>query len=360
MAPPTTIKAIVAVEGGKMEIRDVALPRFRADYVLVKVKAVGLNLLDWERVPAGIAPPGARLGTDYAGVVEQVGPAVTKDFERGDRIAGVVRGGDVAQPENGAFAEWIVAKGDLQIKIPDNLSYVEAATLGRSICTVGQGLYRSLELPLPPGSVRQNIMIYGSETATGRLGIQFARLSGLAIITISPKQEAQFVASLGANCVFNYEDGGSCALGIRQVTSGSLRLAWDCTGLGAEVCAASLSTNWLRDQPVYATAMPVDREQLTRYNEAVRGPVHSVLDTVFGERFVLMGQEMEADPDEYDFAKQFWELTRRLLESGDVKPCTPEVNRGGEYGLEGVLLGLDDLRSGRGCIGTKLVYQLPG
>lgn len=93
MPPPTTIKAIVVVEDRKVELRDVALPRLRDDYVLVKVKAVGLNAIDCQRVHWGSAPPGARIGCDYAGVVDQVGPAVTKHFERGDRIAGIVHGG---------------------------------------------------------------------------------------------------------------------------------------------------------------------------------------------------------------------------------------------------------------------------
>ena len=40
------------------------------------------------------------------------------------------------QPESGSFAEYLVAKGDVQIKVPDNLSDEEAATLGISISTV--------------------------------------------------------------------------------------------------------------------------------------------------------------------------------------------------------------------------------
>lgn len=52
---------------------------------------------------------------------------------------------DATELENGAFGEWIVAKGDLQIKIPDNLSYEQAATLGRSINIVVCTMY-----PCPP------------------------------------------------------------------------------------------------------------------------------------------------------------------------------------------------------------------
>ena len=72
---------------------------------------------------------------DYAGVVEEVGSTVTKPFKKGDRVAGFVHGGNAAHPEDGAFAEYITAKGDIQMKIPDNLSFEEASTLGVGIST---------------------------------------------------------------------------------------------------------------------------------------------------------------------------------------------------------------------------------
>jgi NADPH:quinone reductase-like Zn-dependent oxidoreductase len=68
-------------------------------------------------------------------VVEEVGRKVTKDLKKGDRVAGFVHGGNQVQPEDGAFGEYITAKGDLQIKIPENLSFEEASTLGVGITT---------------------------------------------------------------------------------------------------------------------------------------------------------------------------------------------------------------------------------
>lgn len=43
--------------------------------------------------------------------------------------------GNAVYQEDGAFANYITAKGDLQIKIPDNLSFEEASTLGVGIST---------------------------------------------------------------------------------------------------------------------------------------------------------------------------------------------------------------------------------
>ena len=86
--------------------------------------------------------------------------------------------GNHSNHEDGAFAEHVTAKGDLQIKIPDYMTFEEAATLGAGIITVGQSLYECLELPLPddPPMRPFPVLIYGGSTATGTLAIQFAKL----------------------------------------------------------------------------------------------------------------------------------------------------------------------------------------
>ena len=71
-----------------------------------------------------------------------------------------------------------MAKGDIQLKIPDNTTDEEAATLGVGVNTVGQGLYQSLELPLPgSGKAGIPLLVYGGSTATGSLAIQYVRSS---------------------------------------------------------------------------------------------------------------------------------------------------------------------------------------
>lgn len=86
------MKALVVVSDKIAGIQDVPMPQVRDEWVLVKVKAVALNPADHKGIDYGGANVGSRLGCDYAGVVEEVGSAVTK-FKKGDRIAGAVRGG---------------------------------------------------------------------------------------------------------------------------------------------------------------------------------------------------------------------------------------------------------------------------
>ena len=156
-------------------ISDAPIPPLRPTYILIKVAAVALNPTDWKHISFVSVP--ATVGCDYAGVVEDVGSEVTLPWKRGDRVCGVVHGSNGTQLEGGAFGEWAVAKGDLQIRIPEKMSFEEAATLGMGVSTVGQGMYQALGLPLPnePAKEAFPVLIYGGSSAMGAYAIQFAK-----------------------------------------------------------------------------------------------------------------------------------------------------------------------------------------
>lgn len=70
-------------------------------------------------------------------------------------------------------------KGDVQLHIPENVSFEAAATVGVGVSTVGYGLYKVLNIPLPesgPVADDRSVFIYGGSTATGTLAVQFAKL----------------------------------------------------------------------------------------------------------------------------------------------------------------------------------------
>lgn len=77
---------------GKAVLRAIPHPRLPDDYILVKTVAVALNPTDWTTLDAR-GDDGTIVGCDYAGVVEDVGKAVTRPFKKGDRIAGFAHGG---------------------------------------------------------------------------------------------------------------------------------------------------------------------------------------------------------------------------------------------------------------------------
>lgn len=93
MAETQTCKAVVCPATGdpRAEVQSVPVPQLKDDLILVKVKAVALNQTDWKSIDMGQAG-GTRSGCDYAGIVEAVGAGVSKDFQKGDRVCGMVFG----------------------------------------------------------------------------------------------------------------------------------------------------------------------------------------------------------------------------------------------------------------------------
>ncbi|KAI8635374.1 GroES-like protein [Xylariaceae sp. FL1651] len=356
----TTTKALVIVEKGQVAIKELPLPELREGHIFVKVRAVGINPTDWKSIDGGDPGRfGSRSGCDYAGEVVEVGPGVTKNLKKGDRVAGWVFGANWDTPDNGAFGEYLVAKEHVLLKVPDNVTDEEAATLGVSVTTVGQGLYKTLKLPLPnnPAKTPFPVLIYGGSTATGIYGIKYAKASGLTVIATASPRNFELLKSAGADHVFDYKSP-TVGADIRALTANKLMYAWDCTGYGGAICAAALSDGEGEggSKPTYATIIPVEREVFDKANPVVDGPHFTLGYDAFGVAYPRFGTTYEPDPEEIEFARMFWNLTQELLASGALKPLRPEVNRLGS-GLEGVVRGLDELRNDR-VSGTKLVYTL--
>ncbi|KAJ5404603.1 hypothetical protein N7509_004474 [Penicillium cosmopolitanum] len=327
-------------------VSDRPIPTLRDDYILVKNVAVGLNPTDWKHV-AYLAPPGVLVGCDYAGVVEAVGKDVKKPFKKGDRVCGFAHGSNSVEPEDGTFAEYIVVKGDLQMKIPDHLSFQEAATLGVGIVTVGQGLYQSLKLQLPSEPVKDAtpILIYGGSTATGTLAIQFAKLSGYTVITTCSPRNFDLVRSLGADAVYDYKDPQSAAE-IRKFTNDNLKLVFDCISLesSAAFCDNAISTTGGE----YSALLSV---KIARSNVNDR---FTLAYTTIGEAFKFGDIPFPANPEDRAQAEKFIDIAQPLLQQGKIKVHPPKV---GKDGLKGVLEGLQLLKTDQ-VSGEKLVYNV--
>jgi hypothetical protein len=106
---------------------------------------------------------------------------------------------------------------------------------------------------------------------------------------------------------------------------------------------------------IYSTLLPVPEEKVHEINPKVQ--VKSTLGyTIVGEAMKFGPREIPAKPEDFEFGKMFWELSRGLLEQGKVKVHKPAVNKYGS-GFEGILKGLDALRQGK-VSGEKLVFTL--
>ncbi|KAF5651444.1 zinc-binding oxidoreductase [Fusarium sp. NRRL 25303] len=350
-----TMQAVV-IEGDQARLdRTRTLPKQLDDMLLVRPVSVALNPTDWRHIRGRRAKDGCIVGCDYAGIVESVGSAVTKKWKPGDRIFGVAHGANLVNPDDGAFAEVISVIGDLQMRMPDSLSFQQAATLGLGTGTVGQGLFqKSLELRLPsaaaPDVTRNDepVLIYGGGSATGALGIQFAKEAGYTVITVCTTDHFDYAKSLGAHFVVDYKDPDA-GRKIREYTKDKLRLAWDTISIpdSARICAEALTSSSSAN-PVYGSLLP------TKNPRADVTSIATVFHTTFGRTFDFGGQHMPASKDDYEFGKSFYGLAEQLIAQGRIRPHPGRV-RGG--GLRGVIDGLAELEAGK-VQGEKLVYNV--
>lgn len=343
----STQKAVVVTAPKQANVvSDRPRPALRDDYILVKTVSVALNPTDWKHIEY-LAPPGVLVGCDYSGIVEEVGKAVRKPFKKGDRICGFAHGSNSVQHEDGTFAEYVVVKGDVQFRVPEHLSFQEAATLGVGVFTVAQGLYQSLKLALPtkPINDKTPILVYGGSTATGTIAIQFAKLSGYTVLTTCSPRNFDLVKKLGADTVYDYNDPNA-ASNVRKDTINNLKLVFDTISLedSAQFCDNALST----EGGDYSALLNV---QLKRENVRDR---FTLAYTVIGEGFDFGPNPFPAKPEDRGFAEGFLPVAEKVLSEGKIKVHPPKVLPGG---LKGVLDGLQAMKEGK-VSGEKLVYNV--
>lgn len=184
------MKAAVVTSAG-VQIQDVAMPVPKADDVLVRVRASGLNRADLA-VAAGhshgaIGGAGTIVGMEFAGEVEAVGSAV-RDVRAGDRV--MCSGA-------GAYAEYAIADRGRVSPIPDtNMSFEQAATLPVALQTMHDALVTNGRL-----AKGEAVLIQGASSGVGLMGMQIARFMGARMVigtSTDPDRRAR-LAGYGAD-----------------------------------------------------------------------------------------------------------------------------------------------------------------
>jgi NADPH2:quinone reductase len=190
------MKAIRVHELGgaeKLVLEEVEKPVPKADEVMIKVAAAGINFADtMMRSGNYLTKPGLpfTLGYEAAGTIEAVGENVT-NFSVGQRV--------LATTSSGGYAEYATARAALTMPIPDALGFGEATAL------LVQGL-TALGL-LNETRSGQTILIHAAAGGVGTLLVQLAKHKGLKVIgTASSQQKLQLVANLGADFAINYSE----------------------------------------------------------------------------------------------------------------------------------------------------------
>ena len=183
---------------GVLRVEDVPVPSPAAGQVRVRVAATSVNLSDWEGLrgsPAyarlgGLRSPGRRvLGSDIAGVVDDVGQGVTR-FRAGDEVYG----DNLALM--GGFAEYAVAPVSALAHKPARLTFAEASTIPQAGAIALQGTARAVS--------GGRVLINGAGGGTGSFAIQLAKRAGAHVTAVDNEHKQDFMRSLGADEVIDY------------------------------------------------------------------------------------------------------------------------------------------------------------
>lgn len=173
-------------------------PQLQPDQVLVQVHASSVNPVDWKvrsgamQLLTGRRFP-LRLGCDLAGIVTAVGHQVTQ-FQPGDAVYG-----QTGIWQRGAYAEWVAIAPSLLAPKPQNLSFLEAATVPLAGQTALQGLRDHGRLQ--PG---QSVLINGAAGGVGSFAVQIAKVLGATVTAVCSYRHRDQVLDLGADRVVDY------------------------------------------------------------------------------------------------------------------------------------------------------------
>lgn len=187
-----------ATPGGPEQLRlsERPVPELAPGCIDVAVRACALNRADLlQRRGLYPPPPGASdvLGLECAGVVRAVDPQVTA-FAPGDRVMALLSGG--------GYAERVVVPAAHALRIPESLSFVEAAAVPEAFLTAHEALFTLGRL-----QASEWVLIHAAAGGVGSAAVQLARRAGARVIaSVGSAEKAAWVRALGAERVVNYRE----------------------------------------------------------------------------------------------------------------------------------------------------------
>lgn len=177
---------------------EISLPVLKPDELLVEVRAAGLNPID-NMIPTGMFKPilkfrlPATMGSDLAGVVIEVGSGVTR-FKKGDAVFA-----SLFDLGTGSLAEFVAVPEHVAARVPDNLDFVQAASIPMVGLTSWQALKERANV-----QKGQKVFIPAGSGGIGTFAIQLAKHFGAKVGTTTSTGNVQLASSLGADEVVDY------------------------------------------------------------------------------------------------------------------------------------------------------------
>jgi NADPH:quinone reductase-like Zn-dependent oxidoreductase len=255
------MRAIVANRYGgpeTLETAEVDDPKVGPDSVLVRVKAAGVNPVDW-KIVAGFLDPIMYVhfplvpGWDVSGVVEAVG-LDAPEYSVGDEVFGYVRKDEV---QHGTYAQLVAAPVRTLAPKPASLSWQQAAGVPLAGLTAWQSLAR---VAVAAGDT---VLVHAAAGGVGSFAVQIAVAKGARVIGTAGEHNHDFLRSLGAEPV-TYGEG--LADRVRQLAPEGVDAAVDYVGGGT----VAVSQELLKDRSRVASIADAEVKQRGGHHVWVR------------------------------------------------------------------------------------------
>ena len=221
----------------KIVVEQVPNPSAGADEVVVKVGACALNHLEVDfregisRFPVELP---VVFGIELAGEIVEIGAGVSDVWKVGDRVAPYLMGIDLLSPyartgrenlaanafigitRSGGYAEFCAVPESHLVRIPDNLSYVQAAAVQIAFATAFHMLFTRGRL-----AIGETVLINSIGSGIGSAAVQLAALAGATIIgTSSGDDKLEAAAKMGMHHGINYTKQ-NIAEEVSRITNGA-------------------------------------------------------------------------------------------------------------------------------------------
>jgi putative PIG3 family NAD(P)H quinone oxidoreductase len=304
------MKAIVIDRPGGPEVlawREVPTPEPGRGEVRVRVRATAVNRADLlQRMGLYPAPPDAPQqipGLEFAGEVDAVGPGVSA-WQPGDRVFGLVGGG--------GYAEHLVTHGETLARIPEQLSFTDAAAIPEAFITAWDAMVTQAGL-----SAGETVLVHAVGSGVGTAAVQIARaLSARALGTARTAAKLARAGKLGMDRGFTVggeAGGGKFADDVLRATGGR----------GVDVVLELVGGPYVAEDLVCAA--PRARIVLVGLMAGVRAELD--LNLLLRKRLVVHGTQLRARPlgEKIGVAQTFARHVVPLVADGVLKPVIERV-----------------------------------
>lgn len=299
------MKAILFDEPGEAEklyIGNFPKPEVGEEEILVEVKATALNRAEiLQRMgkyppPQGVSPV---LGLEISGVVVEKGSKVFK-WKIGDKVFGLIPGG--------GYAQFAVIHEDMAIRIPDKISFEQAAAIPEVFLTAYQSIVWLAEL-----KAGEYILIHAGASGVGTAAIQIARELGAKIIITASAEKHFICRELGAEILIDYKTQNFKDVVLKTTNN-----------YGADVIIDFIGAEYFKN----------NIDSLTRDGRLILlatlsgGKVEKFdVRQILNKRLKIIGSTLRSRSLEYQIklTKDFKEFALDKIDSGRIKPVIDKI-----------------------------------